>query len=97
MRQTVLELPDQRKADLVLNALEGYKARLRLNIAASRRALEKFEKRHGVTTDRFLEEMTAEDLEGGDVEYIEWAGEAKLMSRLEDELRDLEDIRCEFH
>lgn len=34
--------------------------------------------------------MTAEDLAGGDMEYVEWAGEAKLRAGLEDELGELE-------
>jgi hypothetical protein len=38
--------------------------------------------------------MTAEDLAGGDLEYVEWAGEAKLLEGLEAELRELEDARC---
>ena len=38
--------------------------------------------------------MTAEDLAGGDLEYVEWAGEAKLLAGLEAELRELEDARC---
>jgi hypothetical protein len=37
--------------------------------------------------------MTAEDLTGGGLEYVEWAGEAKLLQGLEAELRELEDAR----
>ena len=33
--------------------------------------------------------MVAEDLEGGDLEYVEWAGEAKLLEGLEAELAEL--------
>jgi hypothetical protein len=40
--------------------------------------------------------MTAEDLAGGDLEYVEWAGEAKLLEGLEAELRELEDARCQL-
>ena len=36
--------------------------------------------------------MTAEDLHGGDLEYMEWAGEAKLLEGLEAELRGLEHV-----
>ena len=38
--------------------------------------------------------MTAEDLAGGDLEYVEWAGEARLLEGLEAELRGLEDALC---
>jgi hypothetical protein len=34
--------------------------------------------------------MVAEDLHGGDLEYVEWAGEAKLLEGLEAELWELE-------
>jgi hypothetical protein len=38
----------------------------------------------------FLHEMAAEDLQGGDLEYVEWASEAKLLEGLKAELRELE-------
>jgi hypothetical protein len=53
-----------------------------------------FEARYGVDTAPFLREMTAEDLVGGDLEYMEWAGEAKLLEGLETELPALEHARC---
>jgi hypothetical protein len=52
-----------------------------------------FETRYGVDTAHFLRDMTAEDLAGGDLEYVGWAGEAKLLKDLEAELRELEDVR----
>jgi hypothetical protein len=36
--------------------------------------------------------MTAEDLEGKDKEYVHWAGEYKLMQRLQDKLHKLQEI-----
>jgi hypothetical protein len=44
-------------------------------------------------TAYFLRETTAEDLSGGDDEYVEWAGEGKLLEGLAAELRELEDSR----
>jgi hypothetical protein len=86
----VIELPDRGSAQTVVQALEAYKARLRASIARTKRRLAMFEVRYGVDTTRFLHEMTAEDLSGGDLEYVEWAGEAKLLEGLESELRELE-------
>ena len=40
--------------------------------------------------------MTAEDLSGGDLEYVEWAGEAGLLEGLESELKELENARYEL-
>jgi hypothetical protein len=86
----VIELPDGGSAQTVVQALEAYKVRLRASIARTNRRLATFEARYGVDTARFLHEMTAEDLQGGDLEYVEWAGEAKLLEGLEAELRELE-------
>jgi len=33
--------------------------------------------------------MTAEDLHDGDIEYVEWAGEAQLLQGLETELASI--------
>jgi hypothetical protein len=86
----VIELPDRRSAQTVVQALEAYKVRLRASIARTKRRLAMFEVRYGVDTTRFLHEMTAADLSGGDLEYVAWAGEAKLLEGLETELRELE-------
>jgi hypothetical protein len=40
--------------------------------------------------------MAAEDLEGGDLEYVEWAGEARLLAGLEGELTELEHARYQL-
>ena len=86
----VIELPDRSSVQTVVQALEAYKVRLRASITRTRRRLATFEGRYQVDTTHFLHEMTAEDLQGGDLEYVEWAGEAKLLEGLEAELRELE-------
>jgi len=68
-------------------------SRLRSGIERTERRLAVFESRYGVETARFLGEMTAEDLNGGDLEYVEWAGEARLLEGLTAELEELEHIR----
>jgi hypothetical protein len=35
-------------------------------------------------------------LRGGDIEYVEWAGEAKLLAGLETELQELENARYQL-
>jgi hypothetical protein len=88
--QMVIELREKRGAQPVLQAIESYKARLRASIERTQCHLTQFEQRYGVDTVHFLREVAAEDLEGGDLEYVEWAGEAKLLEGLEAELRELE-------
>lgn len=91
--QLVIELNNRRTMDSIVQAVETYKARLRLSIERARDRLANFERRYDVETTYFLREMAAEDLAGGDIEYVEWAGQAKLLEGLEAELRELEDAQ----
>ena len=91
--ELVLELSSRKSAQTVLHALDAYKTRLRASIQRTHRNLANFEQRYGIKTEVFLREMVAEDLPGGDLEYIDWAGEAKILEGLETELRELEDVR----
>ena len=94
--QMVIELREKRGTQPVLQAIESYKARLRAGIKRTQSRLTQFEQRYGVDTGHFLQEMTSEDLEGGDLEYVEWAGEAKLLEALEAELTELEHARYQL-
>ncbi len=91
--QMVIELSDRQGTQTVLHALETYKTRLRASVERTRRRLTEFEQRYGVTTAHFLAKMTAEDLPGSDLEYVEWVGEARLLEGLEAELKELEHAR----
>ena len=94
--QLVIELREKEGAQPILQAIESYKARLRAGIERSKRRLAQFEAQYGVNTAHFLRDMAAEDLAGGDLEYVEWAGEAKLLAGLEDELTELEHARYQL-
>lgn len=48
-----------------------------------------FEHKYGVSSEYFIAEMAAEDLEDGDEEYVQWAGEGQLMQRLQEKLDSL--------
>lgn len=92
----VIELKREEGVQTVLQALESYKSRLRTGIERTKQRLTVFESRYGADTSRFLQEMSAEDLKGGDLEYVEWAGEAKLLERLGIELLELEDAHYQL-
>ena len=94
--QMVIELREKQSAQSILQAIESYKVRLRASIKRGKRRLRQFEERYGVDTTHFLHEMAAEDLDGGDLEYVEWAGEAKLLQSLESELAELEYVRYQL-
>ena len=90
----VIELREKQGAQPILHAIESYKARLRASIERTQRRLAHFERLYDTDTARFLREMTAEDIKGGDMEYVDWAGEAKLLEGMEAELMELEHARC---
>ncbi|MFN8494834.1 MAG: hypothetical protein U0350_44940 [Caldilineaceae bacterium] len=94
--QLTIDLPNQNGIQALLNAVEMYKANLRMSIKRTQQHLRGFEQRYSVSTAHFLTEMVAEDLQGADMEYVEWAGEAKLLTGLEAELQVLENAHYRF-
>lgn len=79
--------------DLVQTAIQEQVVKLELGLVMARKRLASFEDKYGVTSEHFISEMAAEDLDGGDAEYVRWAGEYQLMQRLQDKLRRLRGIQ----
>jgi hypothetical protein len=77
---------------LVKSAIDGEIARLELALALARQRLAPFEEKYGVTSEQFIDTMAAEDLEGRDDEYVQWAGEFRLWQRLQQKLNQLRGI-----
>ncbi len=96
---TIYVEPTQKASEvlsLVRSAIEGEIARLELALKLAQERLAPFEKKYGVTSEHFISEMAAEDLEGSDdEEYVSWAGEYKLMQRLQEKLQRLQEIDYE--
>jgi len=92
---TIYVKPVQEAEDvlhLIRSAVESEIARLELGLKLAMRRLVPFEEKYGITSDYFIAEMAAEDLDGQDEEYVHWAGEYKLMQRLQEKLRKLQEI-----
>ena len=77
---------------LVRAAVNGEIVRLGLALNLARERLLPFERKYGVSSEYFISEMVAEDLKGGDDEYVQWAGEYRLMQRLEEKLVRLQEV-----
>lgn len=77
---------------LVQAAVNGEIVRLELALKLAQERLTPFERKYGVTSEHFIEHMTAEDLEGSDDEYVQWAGEYRLMQRLAEKLAHLQEV-----
>jgi hypothetical protein len=78
---------------LIQSAIEGEITRLKLALKLAQERLAPFEQKYGVTSEHFMAEMSAEDLTGGDDEYVRWAGEYQLMQRLQEKLQRLQEIK----
>ena len=83
--------PDK-AAKFLAEALETEMLRLKYMIKLAKRRLSRFEKKYNVTSKEFIQEWGAEDLEGKDLEYVEWAGEYNLTKRLDERLNALKSI-----
>lgn len=80
---------------LVKSAIAAEIARLEMALDLSARRLAPFEKKYLVTSEHFISEMAAEDLDGGDDEYVSWMGEFRLKQKLEEKLSKLKNIEYE--
>lgn len=78
--------------ELVKSAVEAEIARLALALEMSEKRLLPFEKKYHSNSEYFLANCAAEDLEGGDDEYVSWAGEYKLQQSLKSKLAQLQEI-----
>ena len=78
--------------NVLSEAVQAEKNRLGYALQLGEKKIDFFEKKYKVSSQVFLREWTAENLEGKDIEYIEWAGEAKLQARLRERLAILKGI-----
>ena len=79
-------------AEILREALGTEQSRLNYSLELARKRITKFEKKYGVSSETFINEWSSEDLDGKDLEYVEWAGEFKLASRLHDRLATIASI-----
>ena len=79
-------------ARLVRAAVESKVRRLRLGIEATESGLRAFEGRYGMPSAEAMTRLTADDLAGGDLDYVEWMGEWRMLEQLKEDLRQLEAI-----
>lgn len=79
--------------EIIRSAIMAETSRLELGMRATERHIQIFEDRYHVTSVDFLRNFAAEDLTGGDREYVCWAGELKLRERIASQLETLKGIQ----
>jgi hypothetical protein len=77
---------------LIQSAIEAEISRLELAVKNAQKRLAFFEQKYNVSSEQFITDMAAEDLNGGDDEYIQWAGEYHLTQKLKKKLNQLQGI-----
>jgi len=89
----VLQSDDAPRAMLAIRcAVEKEIARLEQGRDFALTRLQQFEAQYSISSARFAEEMTAEDVAGGDLEYVEWVGEYRLFQQLVEDLALLKSL-----
>ncbi|MFM7405988.1 MAG: hypothetical protein ACKO3K_04805 [Cuspidothrix sp.] len=85
--------PDiESEKNLVQSAIESEIKSLQRSLAKTNKLLSEFETKYQISSEHFFTHWTAEDLEGGDEEYVSWAGEIKIKNKLTNYLQKLEAI-----
>lgn len=77
---------------LVETAINSEIKNLQRSLTKTEKILREFEAKYKITSEVFLTNYTAEDMEGGDEEYIQWFGEIKIKEKLSKSLEKLQDI-----
>ena len=63
--------------------------RLEVGLNRTLKEIKIFEGKFRVTSEVFLKDFTAEDLQGGDDEYVKWTGELKIRDSILEELKQV--------
>ena len=82
----------EKAANILKDVLEVEASRLKYSLNLAKKRLKRFETKYNVSSKKFINEWSAEDLKGKDLEYVEWAGEYQLFSRLNERLVVLKSI-----
>ena len=82
---------------IIISAINAELKRMEIGLHKTDQEIRKFEDKYKVTSDIFLEQYAAEDLDGGDDEYISWMGEIKIKEKIAEELNELKNIEYVTH
>ena len=87
--------------ELVKKAIAAELCRLENSQRLARKRLDYFEEKYqqrsplnkgGTGSSQFQDALAAEDMEGGDLEYVEWMGEYQFFLELEEKIKSLKSL-----
>ncbi|MBI4849604.1 MAG: hypothetical protein HY808_13720 [Nitrospirae bacterium] len=79
-------------SDIVKSAIEAEIKRLEIGLDKTNKEIAKFEEKYSISSSDFLKGVTADDLRGGDEDYVRWSGELRIKERIIEDLGKLKDI-----
>lgn len=78
---------------VIQSAIEAKRKRVEIGLKRTEQEIKRFETKYQMPSEQFLSQhLTAEDLEGGDDDYISWMGELQLRQAVLEELHLLQNI-----
>jgi hypothetical protein len=92
MRKVKIISDKEGTTDIIKSAISAEIKRLELGLNKTKKEIKKFEEKYNIPSENFLKEFVAEDLKGGDDEYIRWSGELKIRDKILEDLKKLKDI-----
>jgi len=91
-------ITDKDKKDIegiIKSAISAEIKRVKIGLRKTDENIKKFEKQYNITSERFLQRYSAEDLNDGDDEYVRWVGEIEIRKRILSNLHELKAIKYE--
>jgi len=81
-----------RVTELIKRAIAAEIARIEKSLKFTKKRLSYFEDKYNQPSNQLKNRLRAEDMDGGDLEYLEWAGEYQLFLDLEEQIKVLKGL-----
>ncbi|WP_339137443.1 MAG: hypothetical protein WGN25_05290 [Candidatus Electrothrix sp. GW3-4] len=86
-------ISDQQNAlPVIQSAIAAKVKRIEIGLRKTEQEIQRFESKYHIASEQFMTDCTAEDLDGGDDEYVSWMGELQLRQAIREELHLLNNI-----
>ena len=92
MVQLKLISDQQNVLPIIQSAIEAKVKLIEIGLRKTEQEIQKFEHKYHIPSEQFMDNYTAEDLDGGDDEYVSWMGEIHLRQAIWEELQLLQNI-----
>ncbi|SLM31856.1 conserved hypothetical protein [Desulfamplus magnetovallimortis] len=77
---------------IIQSAIVAKVKRVEIGLRKTEQEIQRFETKYHISSEQFMNHYTADDLEGGDDDYVSWMGELKLRQAIWEELELLQSI-----